>query len=198
MQHQLSYIVSTRIGIRLLIGSSLLVYIAAAQAQPTTIARLDLTPQPNQPNTRPVLRSILKIGNLKNYRHPNNLFAIDIPQKWQVEDRSKPNHTILIWRDSNNEGLIEVQVRQSSRQLTEEELSEGLSAIIKRGYASYPQSNINIPVTQSDGSVRVTWSYPKKLSDGSMMFFTGNSFIQQHGNKVSVNYYILPSQQYGQ
>ncbi len=192
MQHRLSQIAWSKTGIGLAVAITVSVNIAPA------IARLDLTPKPNQTNPAPAVRSSLKIGNLKTYRHPSNLFSIDVPQRWQIENISKPSHAILRWEDPTRDGLIVVQVLRSPGEMTEEEMGERLTKIIRLIYPSNPQLKINLPVTQPNGSVRVSWSYPKTASDGSKVFYAGNSFMQQHGNKVSANFYVLPSQQYAQ
>jgi hypothetical protein len=164
---------------------------------PTEIARLDLTP-PSQSNSPTNSRPLLKIGGLKNYQHPSNLFSIDVPQKWQFENLSTPQHVRVQWQDVNKEGLICVEIFNFSRQLNEEELGAELSRIIGRVYKSYPQLNISLPVTQPTGAVRVTWSYRDKSSNGSMVTYTGNSFMRQVNGKVSATYYVLPSPQYAQ
>ena len=195
MQHRSSQISWSKVGIGLVAVVSIAVNIAPA------IARLDLSPKPdrpNQPNVPPAARSILKIGNLKTYRHPSGLFSIDTPQRWQMENISKPNHVILRWEDANRDGLIVIQVLRSPGAMTEEEMGERLTKIIRLIYPSNPQLKVNLPVTQPDGSVRVSWSFPKKANNGSTVFYSGNSFLKQHGNKVSANFYVLPSQQYAQ
>lgn len=179
-------------------GIGLVALISLAINITPAIAKLDLTPKPNQPNSAPAVRSTLKIGNLKTYRHPSSLFSIDVPQRWQLENISKPNHAILRWEDPNRDGLIVVQVLRSPGAMTEEEMGERLTKIIRLIYPSNPQLKINLPVTQPNGSVRVSWSFPRTASDGSKVFYAGNSFMQQHGNKVSANFYVLPSQQYAQ
>jgi hypothetical protein len=163
----------------------------------SNIARLDLTPIPTQ-NSQPSFRPTLKIGNLKTYQHPNNLFSIDIPQKWQLENSSKPQHVRVQWQDRDRDGLICVEVFYATRQFTEEELGAELSRVLKRVYAPFPQLSIKVPVTQPNGSVRVAWSYQKKASDGAIRSYAGNSFIKQYGNKLSASYYVLPAQQYVQ
>jgi hypothetical protein len=192
MQHRSSQIAWSKVGIGLAVAISASVNIAPA------IAKLDLTPKPTQTNPAPAVRSSLKIGNLKTYRHPSSLFSIDIPQRWQMENISKPSHAILRWEDPTRDGLIVIQVLRSPGAMTEEEMGERLTKIIRLIYPSNPQLKINLPVTQPNGSVRVSWSFPRTASDGSKVFYAGNSFMQQHGNKISANFYVLPSQQYAQ
>jgi hypothetical protein len=197
MKYQISQSLWSKIGIGLAIFLSLETTVSSAETQ-SVIARLDLTPIPTQQNPRPDSSPTLKIGNLKTYRHPNSLFSIDIPQKWQLENSSKPQHVRMQWQDRDRDGLICIELLYSSRQFTEEELGAELTQVLKRVYAPYPRLSIKVPVTQPNGSVRVAWSYQKKASDGSIKSYAGNSFMQQYGNKLSASYYVLPVQQYAQ
>lgn len=51
------------------------------------------------------------------------------------------------------------------------------------------------PVRQNDGSVRITWSYTAKSGNASGSL-TANSFIKSQGDKISIDSYIVPSEQY--
>jgi hypothetical protein len=160
----------------------------------TTIARLDLT-SPLPTTSRRNSRQLVKIGALTTYRHPSNLFSIAIPQQWQLEDLSEPNHVRVQWQDSNRHGLVCVEIFNYSDRLTATQLGTELSQVLEKVYGEYPQLSIGRPIAQANGTIRVDWSYQKETSNGAIVSYTGNSYIQQIGDKISASYYVLPSQQ---
>jgi hypothetical protein len=158
------------------------------------LARLDLT-SPLPTTSRQNSRQLVKIGTLTTYQHPSNLFSIAIPQRWQLEDLSEPNHVRVQWQDSNQHGLVCVEIFNYSDRLTATQLGAELSQVLEKVYGEYPQLNIGRPIAQANGTVRVDWSYQKEASNGAIVSYTGNSYIQQIGDKISASYYVLPSQQ---
>jgi hypothetical protein len=190
-----------RIGTRLVILFSLqaIVFPAEAQISPEVVApakRIELTPAKTPAEVRPSTPLILKLGNLKTYRQPNNLFSIDVPETWQIENFSQPNRIKLQWQDPDRDALICIELVQVFRKFTQAELGEELTKILKRVYATYPRLRIDRFVKQPNGSVRVSWSYQNGGTESAPTYYSGNSFMQQYGNKLSGKYYILPSQQY--
>jgi hypothetical protein len=160
----------------------------------TKIARLDLNsplPATYKRNSRP----LLQISTLKTYQHPSKLFSIDVPQKWQLENFSEPNHVRVQWQDANHHGLICVELFNFSGRVTKAELGDQLSQVLGKVYGDYDQLKIGQPTAQSNGSVRVDWSYQKEASNGSMVAYKGKSFIKQIDNKISASYYVIPAQQ---
>jgi hypothetical protein len=158
------------------------------------IARLDLT-SPLPTNYNQNSRSLLKISTLKTYRHPSKLFSIDVPQKWQLENFSEPNHIRVQWQDANHHGLICVELFNFAGRVTAEELGTQLSEVLQKVYGNHDRLNISQPITQSNGSVRVNWSYVKQTDNGAIVSYKGKSFIQQIGNKISASYYVVPDRQ---
>jgi hypothetical protein len=127
-----------RIGTRLVILLSLqaIVFPAEAQISPEVVApakRIELTPAKTPAEVRPSTPLILKLGNLKTYRQPNNLFSIDVPETWQIENFSQPNRIKLQWQDLDRETLICIELVRVSRKFTQAELGEELTKILKRG-----------------------------------------------------------------
>jgi hypothetical protein len=160
----------------------------------TNIARLDLT-SPLPTTNRQKSQQLIKISALTTYRHPSSLFSIAIPQKWQLEDLSEPNHVRVQWQDSNRHGLVCVEIFNYSNRLSTEELGTELRQVLQKVYGDYDRINIGRPIPQDDDSVRVNWSYQKQASNGSTVSYSGTSYIQQIGNKISASYYVLPAQQ---
>lgn len=62
-------------------------------------------------------------------------------------------------------------------------------------FESEPDFRMDQPVRQNDGSVRITWSYTAKSGNASGSL-TANSFIKSQGDKISIDSYIVPSEQY--
>ncbi len=158
------------------------------------IARLDLT-SPLPTNYGRNSRQLLKISNLTTYRHPSRLFSIDVPQKWQLENFSEPNHIRVQWQDPNHHGLICVELFNFPSRVTSQELGTQLSEVLRKVYGEYDRLSISQPITQSNGSVRVNWSYLKQTDSGATVAYKGKSFIQKVGNKISASYFVVPAQQ---
>ncbi|BAU04924.1 protein kinase domain-containing protein [Fischerella sp. NIES-3754] len=140
-------------------------------------------------NFRPVV-----IGNLQTYSYDTGLFSIDVPQGWNLRDNSNANEVIIYWLDPTENGLIQVNVFNTENTPTQEELTNILKRFINK-FESEPDFRMDQPVRQNDGSVRITWSYTAKSGNASGSL-TANSFIKSQGDKISIDSYIVPSEQY--
>nr|WP_235656507.1 hypothetical protein [Fischerella thermalis] len=140
-------------------------------------------------NFRPVV-----IGNLQTYTHDTGLFSIDVPQGWNRRDNSNANEVIIYWLDPTENGLIQVNVFNTENTPNQEELTDILKRFINK-FESEPDFRMDQPVRQNDGSVRITWSYTAKSGNASGSL-TANSFIKSQGDKISIDSYIVPSEQY--
>jgi len=159
------------------------------------------TPTPTtSPNTTSSVNSVrtakVPIGLFKNFRHSSGLFQIDIPQQWSIKDTSKPGEVINYWTDpTQNVGLL-VDVFKTNIKQTPESRSEILQKFIKNGFSSKPGFVMDNPVIFPSGTVRVTWSYTTTLDNGAKTPITGNSFIRQNKDKISVLAHTIPQDQY--
>ncbi len=136
------------------------------------------------------------VGLFKSFRHSSGLFQIDIPQQWTLKDTSKPGEVINYWTDpAQNVGLV-VDVFKTNIKQTPESRSTLLQKFIKNGFSSKQGFVMDNPVIFPGGTVRVTWNYITTLDNGAKASITGNSFIRQNGDKISVLVHTIPEDQY--
>ncbi len=160
-----------------------------------------VTPTPTPlPTTTSSVNSVrtakVSIGLFKSFSHSSGLFQIDIPQQWSIKDTSKPGEVINYWTDpTQNVGLL-VDVFKTNIKQTPESRSELLQKFIKNGFSSKPGFQMDNPVIFPSGTVRVTWSYTTTLDNGAKTPITGNSFIRQNKDKISVLAHTIPQDQY--
>ncbi|MDM9381834.1 protein kinase [Chlorogloeopsis sp. ULAP01] len=137
----------------------------------------------------------VEISNLDTYTYKTGLFSIDIPQGWTLKDNSNANEVIIYWLDNTKNALVQVNVFIVERELDQEQLTTMLKNFINNFAASQTNLTMNQPVRQSDNSVRITWRYTTQ-TQGFSGRLTVNSFIKHQGNKVSIDSYVVPSEQY--
>jgi serine/threonine protein kinase len=152
-------------------------------------------PTPSNPTTEPGIFEEVEISNLETYTYKTGLFSIDIPQGWTLKDNSTSDEVIIYWLDDTENALVQVNVFIVERELDQEQLTTMLKNFINKFAASQTNLTMNQPVRQSDGSVRITWSYTSQ-TQGVSGRLTVNSFIKHQGNKVSIDSYVVPSEQY--
>lgn len=160
---------------------------------PTVSTSPSLSPSPTEPS---LTFSKVEIGNLESYTYDNGLFSIDVPQGWTRQDNSKSGEVVVWWLDSTKNGLIQVNVFAAEGNQTPEQLGKMLQNILNSWYKSQPNFSIDQPVTQPNGSVRITWSYTATANNGGKGEYIGNSFISQQGDKIAILTISVPQEQY--
>ncbi len=137
------------------------------------------------------------ISNLKTYTYNNNLFSIDIPQEWTLKDKSQSGEAIVVWQDKTQNALFRINLFAANGTRSKQEMTEILENHLNKIIPAETKINFTKkkPVILSDGVVRIAWSndYPNK---GENVKFSGNSFIEQRGDKISIYTFILPDDQY--
>ncbi|MFQ4142044.1 protein kinase domain-containing protein [Chlorogloeopsis sp. ULAP02] len=152
-------------------------------------------PTPSNLTTETNTFEEVEISNLETYTYKTGLFSIDIPQEWTLKDNSNANEVIINWLDDTENALVQVNVFVVERELDQEQLTTILKNFINNFAASQANLTMNQPVRQSDNSVRITWRYTTQIQ-GVSGRLTVNSFIKHQGNKVSIDSYVVPSEQY--
>ncbi len=147
-------------------------------------------------NTNGVRTAKVTIGLLQSFRHSSGLFKIDVPQKWILKDSSKPGEVIHVWSDPTRNAVLWVDVFKTNTKQTSQTRSEILQKFIKNLFKSEPGFQIENPVIFPDGVVRVTWSQISKADNGTKVSLTGNSFIRQDGDKITVLGHTIPEDQF--
>lgn len=135
------------------------------------------------------------IGNLKTYSYKTGLFSIDIPEGWNLKDNSNANEVIIYWLDPTENALVQVNVFNTQNNPSQEELTNILKRFINKFADDEQDFKMDQPVKQNDSSVRITWSYTAKTGNSSISL-TANSFIKSQEDKISIDSYIVPSEQY--
>ncbi|MEI6181410.1 MAG: hypothetical protein WCP31_11685, partial [Chloroflexales bacterium] len=101
----------------------------------------------------------IEFGTIQPYEHESGVFSIGIPENWTLEDSSKPGEILNLWTDPTGNGVVVVDIAESSTTSTADELTTALNKFLKATFGTKPDFTISDPKTQSDGSVRVTWGY---------------------------------------
>ena len=136
----------------------------------------------------------IEFGTLKPYEHKSGVFSIGIPENWKLKDSSKSDEILHLWTDPTGNGVVVVDIIESSSTSTAEELTTALTKFLTTTFGTEPDFTISDPKTQADGSVRVTWGYTVKSGSTSVKLL-GSSFIEQKGNKVSILTVVVPEAQ---
>jgi len=138
----------------------------------------------------------VEIGELETYNYSTGLFSIDAPKGWTLKDNSKTGEAILVWSDSSENGLIVVDLFQEKKQQSSDELVKLLRNFLNKSFQSEQDFSMDDPQEQSDGSQLIVWSYTANASGGAKVKLLGNSFIEQHGDKVSILTTAVPDDQF--
>jgi hypothetical protein len=138
----------------------------------------------------------VEVGKLTSYKHANDLFSIDVPANWTMTDSSLAGEAVLVWNDPGKNALIIVDVFADSNIPPYDDLSSYLRKFLNFSYGSSSGFELNDPKPQQNGSVLLPWSYTIELSEGVAVEMLSNSFIAQHGDKVSILTLTFPSEQF--
>ena len=136
----------------------------------------------------------IEFGTLKPYEHESGVFSIGIPENWTLEDSSKSGEILNLWTDPTGNGVVVVDIIESSSTSTAEELTTALTKFLTTTFGAKPDFTVNTPKTQTDGSVLIAWGYTVKSGSTSVKLL-GSSFIEQKGNKVSILTVVVPEAQ---
>jgi hypothetical protein len=135
------------------------------------------------------------IGDLENYTYDTGVFSIDIPNNWKLKDTSKAGEAILIWTDPTGNALVGVDILKMADEQSQDDLIKLLQTFLKNSFSSNEGFTLEDPIPQDDGSVLIVWSYVDK-SQGTDIELTGNSFVEQRGDKVSILTTLVPHEQF--
>jgi hypothetical protein len=154
----------------------------------------DSQPTPSSGTSGELLQ--VEIGDLETYTYETGLFSIDVPSNWTIKDNSKSGEAIVLWTDPTENGLIVVDLFESSTEQSSDELIELLQNFLTNSFGSEPDFSMNDPKEQSDGSQLIVWSYTANASGGVQGTLLGNSFIEQRGDKISILTTTVPEDQF--
>ncbi len=139
----------------------------------------------------------VEIGELQSYSHPRDVFSIDVPANWQLNDNSAADEIIQRWRDPTGNAAISVNIFENENQASSEELASFLADFLRETFGEQDNFLIEAPVTLDDGSVLIVWGYEVATPVGNVRAnLTGNSFIEQRGNKISILTLQIPQVQF--
>jgi len=137
----------------------------------------------------------VEIANLETYTYKTGLFSINVPQGWTLKDKTDSGEAIVQWQDSTRNAAIQVNVFGVEGERSQKQLSLALTKTIKLWVGSQPGFSMSEPALLNGGLVRISWSYIVTV-DGVRGKLVGNSFIKQHGNKVSIITDLVPQEQF--
>ncbi|MEB3180918.1 MAG: serine/threonine-protein kinase [Nostocaceae cyanobacterium] len=161
---------------------------AAPRSEPTPI---------NTPTTESSTRKFapVEIANLETYTYNTGLFSINVPEGWTLKDKTDSGEAIIQWQDSTRNAFIQVNVFGVEGERSQQQLSLALRKTIKLWVGSQPGFTMSKPALLNGGVVRISWSHTVTI-DGLTGKLVGNSFIKQHGNKVSIITDLVPEEQF--
>jgi len=151
-----------------------------------------------QPTTTAPSGEILQVefGQLARYDHPSGVFSIDIPENWSLQVNSTPDEIILVWTDPTENGAVIVDIFEDTTAYSDDQLTDILRTFLENSFGSEPEFSVDDPVTQSDGSILLVWTYLGTADNNVEVSLLGNSFIEQRENKVSILSTLIPSDQF--
>lgn len=160
-------------------------------------ARPTATPRPS-PTTasQSVQLALVDIGPLETYSHPSGVFRIDIPNNWTLQDKSSNAELLLIWTDPTGNGVILVNIFEDNRNYSDSQLVKLLTDFLEGSYGQQPDFSYEDAKPQSDGSQLVVWSCTATADNNIQTTLLGNSFVEQRGNKVSIQTTLVPQEQF--
>lgn len=138
----------------------------------------------------------VEIGDLETYAHPSGVFSIDVPANWTLQDNSKPDELILVWTDPTRNGGVIVDIFEDDSPYSAEQLTDLLNSFLENSFGSQDDFSADEPVTQSDDSILIAWSYTAQADNDVQAELLGNSFVEQRGNKVSILTTLVPRDQF--
>jgi hypothetical protein len=118
-----------------------------------------------------------------------------VPENWRREEQKSENVVTVTFTDPNYQSAVIVALFQASSPI--ENMETALQQSIQSGFSDKPDLQIGAPERQPDGSVRVTFTYETTLQERTIVML-GNSFMQQDGNIVSINWNLVPQSQFEQ
>ncbi|MCG8352867.1 MAG: hypothetical protein MI924_34315 [Chloroflexales bacterium] len=137
----------------------------------------------------------VEVGELTSYKHANELFSIDVPANWTMTNSSLTGEAVLIWNDPGKNALIIVDVFADSNIPPYDDLSSYLRKFLNFSYGDSSGFELNAPQPQQNGSILIPWRYTIEFNAGANVEMLSNSFIAQHGDKVSILTMTFPSAQ---
>jgi len=150
---------------------------------------------PQSSTNEEIQADYIEVGKLTTYTHPSGIFSIDVPENWSVEETRSENVVTVTFTDPSFKSAVIVALFQASSPI--ENMETALQQSIQSGFSDKPDLQIGVPEQQSDGSVRVTFTYATTFQ-GRTIVMLGNSFMQQDGNIVSINWNLVPQSQFEQ
>jgi hypothetical protein len=164
-------------------------------AEPTATAAPTTAPEPTAAAAEGEILPV-EFADLQTFEHPSGVFTIDIPENWAMQDNSKPDEIIHVWTDPTRNGGVIVDIFEDETAYTEEQLTDILSTFLENSFGSEPDFSVDPPETQNDGSVLLAWGYTATADNDTPVDMTGNSFIEQRENKVSILTTLVPHDQF--
>jgi len=147
------------------------------------------------PDTGEFDRAVIEQTN--PYTHPSGLFSLDIPQNWELTDRSQPGEVVLLWFDPTENASIWVNIFDAPPEELPMGLEEVLQFFLQRTFGDRPNFAMERPVVGDDGSARVTWGYTKMGEDASG-WWQANSFIERQGDKIAILHVFTVGSQFSE
>nr|PZN17985.1 MAG: hypothetical protein DIU80_23580 [Chloroflexota bacterium] len=137
----------------------------------------------------------MRIDTLETYTDPSGLFSISVPTGWNLYDQSTDATKLILWTDEFENALIIVAISESQPALSQEELTERLTAFVET-FEDEDDFAMDPPQNLQSGGVQIVWSYTAQAPGGISAPLLANSFIYQDGDKLSVLTFGVPEEQF--
>ncbi|HEY1011653.1 MAG TPA: hypothetical protein VGE07_03050 [Herpetosiphonaceae bacterium] len=129
------------------------------------------------------------------YKHESGIFALEVPASWSVDDRSTDELIFVGFSDPSNNAQMIVQIVESEP-MDEAQMTTALQEYVKSVFGTEENFDFEEPVPQADGSVLLVWSSEQSLTNSKTATFTGNSFIEQREDLLSIITLAVPKEQF--
>ncbi|NJP06740.1 MAG: hypothetical protein HC837_14535 [Chloroflexaceae bacterium] len=155
-----------------------------------------IEPQPQPQPTVPPTPDIddIDISVFRTYTYPTGLFSISVPTNWTDRDESSDQVVLVGFVSPIYVSAMAVAVLDARRSVSSEELAVILQQSVQSGFSSLDNLTVGDPQIQSDGSVRITFTYTTDV-EGVQVTLQGTGYARQDGTLVTTIWIVVPQSQ---
>lgn len=131
------------------------------------------------------------MGELETYKHPKNVFTLDVPSDWARQDNSAKTSVNMTWVAPSANGFIVVSVQTIKAAQSLDELAELGKAYLEREFGGEPAYEVTNSENLTDDIVGISWLAEPEIN-GETLKVEALTMVQQTGDKVSAFTLVFP------
>ena len=151
--------------------------------------------QPVPPSLRSSALIAIQMQPLQPYTHTADLFRIDVPAQWTIDNQSSPGRAFVSWAAPSQNGWLLVQVLRDDSQRSQKELTKVLTGVISDALGSQLAFAFAPPALQPDDRSTVTWRYQAQADNQVTITMQGTGVVMQRGALIGIIVANLPANQ---